>query len=35
MVGLDNRVTMDIDTTIRNYNLSFEENYGRYYCYYP
>ena len=25
MVGLDNRATMDIDTTIRNYNLSAEE----------
>lgn len=22
MVGLDNRATMDIDTTVRNYNLS-------------
>ena len=25
MVGLDNRATMDIDTTIRNYNLSSED----------
>ncbi len=25
MVGLDNRATMDIDTTIRNYNLSAED----------
>ncbi len=25
MVGLDNRATMDIDTTIRNYNLSTED----------
>lgn len=25
MVGLDNRTTMDIDTTIRNYNLSAED----------
>ena len=25
MVGLDNRSTMDIDTTIRNYNLSAED----------
>lgn len=25
MVGLDNRATMDMDTTIRNYNLSTED----------
>ena len=25
MVGLDNRATMDIDTTIRNYNFSAED----------
>lgn len=25
MVGLDNRATMDIDTTVRNYNLSAED----------
>ncbi len=25
MVGLDNRATMDMDTTIRNYNLSIED----------
>lgn len=25
MVGLDNRATMDTDTTIRNYNLSAED----------
>ena len=25
MVGLDNRATMDIDTTLRNYNLSSED----------
>lgn len=25
MVGLDNRATMDIDTTVRNYNLSTED----------
>ena len=25
MVGLDNRATMDIDTTLRNYNLSLED----------
>ena len=25
MVGIDNRATMDMDTTIRNYNLSTED----------
>lgn len=25
MVGLDNRATMDIDTTVRNYNISTED----------